>query len=175
MRHGWSLAQLDQIWANDITCIRDHQDWLYLTTVIDLYSQEVVGWPMNSTMAMKLVLNATTVAVWRGRPTTPVVIYSDQGSQGAFNQSSQHLDHEDVYGATRRVDAEVDGAKSDAVAEFFFSSLRKEHIKRRICASRQEAKSDVFDYIAGLINWVPRHSHLDQLSPLAFQQLRAGS
>ena len=62
-RYGWSLAQPAQIWANDITCIRPHEDWLYLATVIDLYSQAVVGWSMNSTMAMKLVLNAMTVAV----------------------------------------------------------------------------------------------------------------
>ncbi len=36
-----------------------------------------------------------------------------------------------------------------AVAESFFSNLKKERIKRRIYASRQEAKSDVFDYIEG--------------------------
>jgi putative transposase len=37
------------------------------------------------------------------------------------------------------------------------------------------AKPDVFDYIEGFYNRVRRHSHLDQLSPLAFEQLRTGS
>ena len=63
----------------------------------------------------------------------------------------------------------------NAVVESFFSSLKKERIKRRIYASRQQAKSDVFDYIEGFYNRVRRHSHLDQLSPLAFEQLRTGS
>lgn len=63
----------------------------------------------------------------------------------------------------------------NAVAESFFSSLKKERIKRRIYATRQEAKSDVFDYIEGFYNRVRWHSHLDQLSPLAFEQLRTGS
>ena len=63
----------------------------------------------------------------------------------------------------------------NAVVESFFSSLKKERIKRRIYASRQEAKSDVFDYIEGFYNRVRRHSHLDQLSPLASEQLRTGS
>ena len=63
----------------------------------------------------------------------------------------------------------------NAVAESFFSNLKKERIKRRIYASRQEAKSDVFDYIEGFYNRVRRHSHLDQMSPLAFEQLRTGS
>ena len=63
----------------------------------------------------------------------------------------------------------------NAAAESFFSSLKKERIRRQIYASRQDAKSDVFDYMEGFYNRVRRHSHLDQLSPLAFEQLRTGS
>ena len=63
----------------------------------------------------------------------------------------------------------------NAVAESFFSSLKNERIKRQIYATRQDAKSDVFDYIEGFYNRIRRHSHLDQLSPLAFEQLRNGS
>ena len=61
------------------------------------------------------------------------------------------------------------------MAESFFSSLKKERIKRRIYATRQEAKSDVFEYIEGFYNRGRRHSHLDQLSPWAFEQLQTGS
>ena len=63
----------------------------------------------------------------------------------------------------------------NAVAESFFSSSKKERNKRCIHASRQDAKSDLFDYIEVFYNRVRRHSHLDQLSPLAFEQLRTGS
>ena len=63
----------------------------------------------------------------------------------------------------------------NAVPESFFSSLKKERIKRRIYATRQDAKSDVLDYIEGFYNRVRRHSHSDQLSPLAFEQLQTGS
>ena len=42
----------------------------------------------------------------------------------------------------------------NAVAESFFSSLKKERIKRQIYATRQDAKSDVFDYIEGFYNRV---------------------
>ena len=50
-----------------------------------------------------------------------------------------------------------------------------DRVKRHIYATRQDAKSDVFDYIEGFYNRIRRHSHLDQLSPLAFEQLRNGS
>lgn len=65
-------------------------------------------------------------------------------------------------------------AQFNAVAEPFFSNLKKERIKRRIYASRQEAKSEVFDDMEGSYNRVRRHSHLDQVSPLAFEQLQTG-
>ena len=42
-------------------------------------------------------------------------------------------------------------------------------------ASRQEAKSDICDHIEGFYNRVRRHSHHDQMSPLAFEQLQTGS
>ena len=58
-----------------------------------------------------------------------------------------------------------------AVAGSFISSLKKARIKRHIYTTRQDVKSDVFEYIEGFYHRVQRHSHLDQLSPLAFEQL----
>lgn len=60
----------------------------------------------------------------------------------------------------------------NAVAESFFSSLKKEQVKRRIYATREEAKADVFEYIEVFYNRKRRHSHLNQLSPIAFEALQ---
>ena len=161
----------NQVWVIDITYIRTHEGWLYLTAVIDLYSRIVVGWAMNASMATELVLDALTMAVWRRRPTGPVMIYSDQGSQfGSDDFARWCKDNQLVPSMSRR-----GNCWDNAVAESFFSSLKKERIKRHIYATRQYAKLDVFDYIEGFYNRIRRHSHLDQLSPLAFEQLRNGS
>ena len=65
------------------------------------------------------------------------MIHSDQGRQGAFDCwcKDNHL----VPSMSR-----LGNCWDSAVAESFFSSLKKERVKRRIYASRQEAKSDVF-------------------------------
>ena len=63
----------------------------------------------------------------------------------------------------------------NAVAESFVSSLKKERIKRHIYASRQDANSDLFDYIEGSYNRVRWHRRIVQLSLLAFEQLRTKS
>ena len=171
LQREFTVAQPDQVWVTDITYIRTYEGWLYLTVVLDLYSRRVVGWAMGSSMATELVLDALMMAVWRRRPKTPVMIHSDQGSQfGSDDFNRWCKDNRLVPSMSRR-----GNCWDNAVAESFFSSLKKERIKRRIYATREDARSDVFDYIEGFYNRVRRHSHLDQLSPMDFEQLRTGS
>lgn len=61
------------------------------------------------------------------------------------------------------------GRLHNAVAECFFSSLKKERIKKRIYKTREMARADVFDYIEMFYNRIRRHSHLDGMSPEAFE------
>ena len=143
LQREFTVAQPDQVWVTDITYIRTYEGWLYLAVVIDLYSRAVVGWSMKSTMATELVLDALMMAVWRRRPKTPVMIHSDQGSQfGSDDFNRWCKDNQLVPSMSRR-----GNCWDNAVAESFFSSLKKERIKRHIYATRQDAKSDVFDYI----------------------------
>ncbi len=171
LQREFTVAQPDQVWVTDITYIRTYEGWLYLTVVIDLYSRLVVGWSMSASMATELVLDALMMAVWRRRPKTPVMIHSDQGSQfGSDDFNRWCKDNRLVPSMSRR-----GNCWDNAVAESFFSSLKKERVKRRIYATRDDARSDVFDYIEGFYNRVRRHSHLDQLSPMDFEQLQTGS
>ena len=163
--------QPDQVGVTDITCIRTHEAWLYLPVGIDLCPRVVVGWSMNSTMATELVRYAKVMVVWRTRPKTPVMIHSDQASHfGCDDFNRWCTDNQLVLSMSRR-----GNCWDDAVTESFFSSLKKERIKRLIRAPRQDAKSGVFDYIEGFYDRVRRNSHLDQLTPLASGQLQTGS
>jgi putative transposase len=49
--------------------------------VLDLYAHKVVGWSMKPTLSRELALDALLMAVWRRKPTQPVMVHSDQGSQ----------------------------------------------------------------------------------------------
>jgi putative transposase len=59
----------------------------------------------------------------------------------------------------------------NAVAESFFSNFKKERIKRKVYSTREVAKSEIFEYIEVFYNRKRRHSHIDQLSPMAFEKL----
>jgi putative transposase len=58
-----------------------------------------------------------------------------------------------------------------AVAESFFSSLKKERIKKRIYITRDIARAEIDDYIEMFYNRTRRHSHLSGVSPEAFEAL----
>ena len=57
----------------------------------------------------------------------------------------------------------------NAVAESFFSSLKKERIRKRIYKTRVLARADVFDYIEVFYNRTSCHSHLACLSIEVFE------
>nr|WP_136805330.1 DDE-type integrase/transposase/recombinase [Desulfosediminicola flagellatus] len=67
--------------TSDITYIWATEDWLYLAVVIDLYSRQVVGWPLKSRMTKDIVINALQMAIWRRRPSAGLIFHSDRGSQ----------------------------------------------------------------------------------------------
>lgn len=120
---------------------------------------------MKPTLAKDIVLDALLMAVWRRRPNEPVIIHSDQGSHyssGDWQTFCQK--HNLVPSMSRR-----GNCWDNAVAESFFSSLKKERIKKRIYKTREIARADVFDYIEMFYNRIRRHSHLDGMSPETFE------
>ena len=131
----------------------------------------VESWAMNSTMVTELVLDALMMAVWRRRPKTAVMIHFDQGSQFESDEFNRWCKNNMLVPSMSR----RGNCKGNAVAESFSSSLKKQRIKWRINTYRQEAKSDVFDYIEVFYNRACRHSHLNHQSLLVFEKLRTGS
>ena len=162
----FSVEQPDKAWVTDITYIRTLEGWLYLAVVIDLYSRAVIGWSMQNTMHRDIVIQALLMACWRRRPTKSVLIHSDQGSQfGSDDWIRFCRDNKLKPSMSRR-----GNCWDNAVAESFFSSLKKERIRKRIYKSRKEARSDIFDYIEAFYNRKRRHKHLNQQSPVDFEK-----
>jgi putative transposase len=162
----FTVESPDQAWATDITYIRTYEGWLYLAVVLDLYSRMVVGWSMKNTLHRELALDAMLMAVWRRRPEHQVIIHSDQGVQyGSDDWMRFCKDHGLKPSMSRR-----GNCYDNAVAESFFSSLKKERIRRKIYRTREEARSDIFDYIEVFYNRERRHSYLGQVSPYEFEK-----
>ena len=156
----------DDAWVTDITHIRTHEGWLYLAVVVDLFSRKVVGWSMQSRITKELVLNALLMAVWRRNPKSKVMVHSDQGSQYTSHDWQSFLRDNNLEGSMSR----RGNCHDNAVAESFFQLLKRERIKRKTYPTREDARTDVFDYIEMFYNARRRHGFNNQLSPVEYEK-----
>ncbi|HBR4565325.1 IS3 family transposase [Klebsiella pneumoniae] len=155
----------DERWVTDITYIRTHEGWLYLAVVVDLFSRKIIGWSMQSRMTKDIVLNALLMAVWRRNPQKQVLVHSDQGSQYTSHEWQSFLKSHGLEGSMSR----RGNCHDNVVAESFFQLLKRERIKKKLYGTREEARSDIFDYIEMFYNSKRRHGSSDQMSPTEYE------
>ncbi|EIV4520420.1 IS3 family transposase [Salmonella enterica] len=156
----------DKRWVTDITYVRTHEGWLYLAVVVDLFSRKIIGWSMQSRMTKDIVLNALLMAVWRRNPQKQVLVHSDQGSQYTSHEWQSFLKAHGLEGSMSR----RGNCHDNAVAESFFQLLKRERIKKKIYGTREEARSDIFDYIEMFYNSKRRHGSSNQMSPTEYEK-----
>ncbi|HIE6453631.1 TPA: IS3 family transposase [Serratia marcescens] len=166
VQRQFTVVRANQVWVTDITYIRTWQGWLYLAVVIDLFARNVVGWSMKPTLSRELALDALMMAVWRRKPDSEVIVHSDQGSQYGSDDWQRFCRANNLAPSMSR----RGNCWDNAVAESFFSSLKKERIRKRIYKTRDLARADIFDYIEVFYNRARRHSHLGGVSPEAFER-----
>jgi len=153
-------------WVSDITYVQTYEGFLYVATVLDLFSRKIVGWSMDKNMDRHLVMNALLMAVWRRQPTKPVLVHSDQGSQyGSSDYLAFMKDNNLEPSMSRR-----GNCHDNAVAESFFATFKKRVTQRKIYATREEAKREIFNFIEMFYNPVKRHSHTGGVSPVKYEE-----
>ncbi|MEU3098587.1 IS3 family transposase [Streptomyces sp. NPDC006967] len=82
--------------VGDITCMPTAEGWLYLATVIDLCTREVVGWSMADHMRAQLVEDAIRMAPAGEHTAGNAIFHSDRGAQYASRQFRATLTELDI-------------------------------------------------------------------------------
>ena len=164
LQRQFTATRRNKAWVTDITYIRTWQGWLYLAVVMDLFSRKIVGWSAGPTIHREVVLNAMLMAVRRRRP-RGALIHSDQGTQYGSDAWRRFFRSHRLEPSMSR----KGNCWDNAVAESFFSSLKKERIKKQIYRTRELAMADIADYIDTFYNRARRHSHLGGVSPEQFE------
>jgi putative transposase len=156
----------NQIWVGDMTFIRTRTGFLYLAVLLDLYARNVVGWSMHDRPNLEVTLRALDMALERRRPAPGLVHHTDQAPLYAANDYRERMQlHGLVPSMSRRGDC-----YDNAVAESFFSNLKNELVHHCDFASREAARTAIFDYIEVFYNRQRRHQTLGYLSPAQFEQ-----
>lgn len=163
----FSSAGPGRVWVADITYIPTREGWLYLAALLDLYSRKIVGWAMGERADQALASSALEMALTRRQPDSGAIHHSDQGVQYTCKAYQQQLQH-----AGLRVSMSRKGMPYDnAVMESFFSSLKQELTHHERFATREQARSELFDYIEVFYNRQRLHSSLKYHSPAIFEKM----
>ena len=153
-------------WVADFTYVWTAEGWLYVAAVVDLFSRRVVGWSMSAAMTAQLVTDALIMAIWRRGKPDALLHHSDRGSQYTSEQFQRLMADHGVTCSMSRSGNVWD----NAAMESFFSSLKTERTARKVYRTRDQAKSDVFDYIERFYNPKRRHSTIGYMSPVEFER-----
>lgn len=145
-------------WVSDITYIRTKEGWVYLATVLDLYSRKIIGWATGHRQTTPLIIKALKMATVRLESADNVILHSDQGSQySSYDYTHLAKKHNITLSMSRR-----GNCYDNAVAESFFKTLKKELVRKQNFETREIAASKIFEYIEMFYNPKRRHSYLGQ-------------
>ena len=163
---NFHAAGPNERWASDITYIATRQVWLYLAVVMDLYSRRIIGWAMDRYTGRHLVIDAMTMALSYRHPTGSLLHHSDRGPQYTSDDFRDLLNEQGIQCSMSARGHCYDNAP----VESFFAMLKRERVRRRTYATREEAKADIFDYIEVFYNRKRRHGTLGYVSPVTFER-----
>ena len=141
-------------------CIRD-RGWLYLCTVKDIVSGEILGEATGERMKKELVIQAFLNAQARHKLKPGTIFHSDRGCQYT---SKEFMDTLKLYGIKQSF-SRVGMPGDNSWSESFFATLKKECIHFRQFTTRDELRQMVFSWIESFYNNRRVQARLGYMSP----------
>jgi transposase InsO family protein len=168
LNQDFTVDQPNTILVSDITYVWTFAGWLYLCVILDLFNRQVVGWSISSRMTQDLVLNALDQMIKNQRPAPGLIFHSDRGSQYAATKVRELIKkHQVVQSMSKKGDC-----FDNAVAESFFATLKTECVYQQVLYSRDQAISEIFEYIEIYYNRQRIHSTNNFQTPISLNSQR---
>ena len=153
------------VWCTDITYIWTWDGFVYLTSIMDLYSRKIIAWTLSDNMEVSCVIDTVNKAKARRNTDLPLIVHSDRGSQyvsKAYREATEKF----------RLSYSHKGYPYDnACIESFHSLIKREWLDRFKITDYRHAYKLVFEYIETFYNTVRIHSHCNYMSPDQFEKL----
>jgi transposase InsO family protein len=165
LNQEFSAERPNEKWVGDITYIDTAEGWLYLASLLDIYSRRIVGWAMADRMDVSLVEKAWKMAVMHRRPPAYLLHHSDRGSQYTSEPYLKLLEK-----AKCRISMSRTGNCYDnAAMESFHATLKGECAYKQF-ETKAQARTSIFEFIEVWYNRQRLHSFLGYKSPVEFEQ-----
>lgn len=167
LKRDFSAGAPNAKWVGDIVGIWTDEGWLYLAALLDTYSRMIVGWAMSGYRDEALVETALRMALARRElpQDSDLIQHTDRGSQYT---ADDYLALLKAHGIHVSMSGKAD-PYDNAMMESFFSTLRAELTDLERFATRQTARTAVFEFIEVFYNRQRLHSSLGYRSPMAYE------
>lgn len=166
LNQNFKVEYKNQVWVTDITYIWTKEGWLYLSSILDLWSKKIIAYEVRETMDKSLVIDTLSKSYLRESTLNQTIVHSDQGSQYTSND---YCDLVNKLGLIQSM-SRRGNCYDNAVIESFHSTIKKEMVYLEGTISKKEMKLKIFDYIEGFYNKERRHSSIEYMSPENFEK-----
>ncbi len=166
LKQSFTANAPNKVWVTDITYIWTLEGWLYLASVMDLFSRKIVGWKLGVNMKKELPLSALRMAKITRQPEEGLIHHSDRGSQYCSHDYIEEMNDAQMKISMSRTGNPYD----NACIESFHATIKKDLIYRSRFKTREEAIKAINYYISNFYNTRRKHSTLGYVSPANFEQ-----
>ena len=153
------------VWCTDITYIWTYEGFVYLTSIMDLYSRKIIAWTLSDNMEVSCVIETINKAKARRNTDQPLILHSDRGSQYVSNAYREATEKFQLSYSHKGYPYD------NACIESFHSLIKREWLNRFKIRNYTHAHSLVFEYIEAFYNTVRIHSHCGYMSPDQYERL----
>lgn len=170
LNREFSPKRPNAIWVTDITYIYTLSGFVYLTSVMDLFSRKIIGWHLSDTLRAEHVTSAIEKAKASRKTSKPVIIHSDRGSQYV---SKTYIEATPIDKFIRSY-SRKGNPWDNACIESFHALIKREWLNRYVIKNLTHAHKLVFEYLETFYNTTRIHEHCDMKSPYDFENDFAG-
>lgn len=152
------------VWCSDITYIWTFEGFVYLTSIMDLYSRKIISWKLSDTLEARWAAECVEEAKRKREVVEPLIIHTDRGIQ--------YVSREYIEAASGLVRSYSKKAYpwDNACIESFHSLIKREWLDRFKILDYSHAYRLVFEYIETFYNTVRIHSYCGYVSPNEYEQ-----
>lgn len=164
LNENFNPEEPNAVWCSDITYIYTYEGFVYLTSVMDLYSRKIVAWVLSDTLEARWVVQAVEKAKKERSVDRPLVLHSDRGVQYTCS------DYQKATDGFHRSYSKKAYPWDNACIESFHALIKREWINRYKVFDYNHAYKLVFEYIETFYNTVRIHSHCGYISPDEYER-----
>lgn len=169
LKREFNPKEANAVWVTDITYIWTKKGFVYLSSIMDLYSRKIISWDVSASLEITSVLKTVEKAKKTRKISKPLIIHSDRGSHYTSNEYKKITKHPNIIRSYSRKGNPWD----NAVIESFHSIIKREWLNRFKIEDLQDAKALIFEYIETFYNTRRLHSYCGLMSPAEYETLYA--